>query len=109
MEKKEQEDSGAKFRFALHEYFQPFLLSVIGALVGTVLWFCVKVYDKVDVMDANLNSAMMQLQDLKATQSAFTDFKDEFKEADKIQQNDIKNIEIALAKINVSIPNVGNN
>lgn len=94
-----------KFRFALHEYFQPLLLSIIGGLIGIILWFGMKAYEKIDAMDEKITQVMVSVGEMKANHVVIVECSNKMQKDVENQKKEIKFIEIALAGKGIEVKN----
>ena len=103
MPHKDSHKDSEAVRFALHEYFQPLALSIIGGLVGVILWFGVKVYDKIESMDSKVTQVMIDVKGMSASQVELSEFKKDIKKDVDENGKDIRYIYIALAGKGITI------
>lgn len=66
-----------KVLWVIYEFLQPILLTIIGFLVGVVLWFCTKVYEKVDSIADILQNERINNKAIQVKQEEFASFKQE--------------------------------
>ena len=92
-----------KFRFALHEYFQPLLLSIIGAMAGVILWFGMKAYEKIDTLDSKITQVMVSMGEVKANNVSLVECSNKTQRDADNYNKEIKFIEIALAGKGITI------
>jgi len=92
------EISQKKILWGIHEFLQPILLTMIGFLVGVVLWFCTKVYEKVDDIASILQNERMYTKELQIKQEEFASFKQDANIKLSKHDSKIEELQIEVAK-----------
>ena len=105
MNQKNLHKDSENMRFALHEYFQPVALSIIGGLVGIILWFGMKAYEKIDAMDEKITQVMVSVGEMKTNNIVLVECNNGIKKDVEKQNKEIKFIEIALAGKGIEVKN----
>lgn len=88
-----------KILWGIHEFLQPILLTMIGFLVGVVLWFCTKVYEKVDIMADILQNERINNKVIQVKQEEFAMFKQDANIKLSKHDNKIEELEIKVATL----------